>query len=69
MISQSIAKVNLFLQSLCVKLEENNDIFKSILVTYKSGVKEYFLKIYYEDSLVVDYLGEKREIKIKDMQN
>ena len=67
MISQSIAKVNLFLQSLCVKLEENNDIFKSILVTYKSGVKEYFLKIYYEDSLVVDYLGEKREIKIKDI--
>lgn len=67
MISQSIAKVNLFLQSLCVKLEENNDIFKSILVTYKSGVKEYFLKIYYEDSLVIDYLGEKREIKIKDI--
>ena len=58
MISQNIAKVNLFLQGLCVKLEENRDIFKSILLTYKSGVKEYFLKIYYEENLVCDYLGE-----------
>ena len=49
MINQNIAKVKLFLQGLCVRLSENRDIFKNILVTYKSGVKEYYLKIYFED--------------------
>lgn len=67
MISLNIAKVKLFLQGLSVRLSENKDIFKNIIVTYKSGVKEYFLKIYFEDNLIVDYLGEKRKIEINDI--
>ena len=67
MISLNIAKVKLFLQGLSVRLTENQDIFKNILVTYKSGVKEYLLKIYFEDKLYVDYLGEKKEIEINDI--
>lgn len=67
MISQNIAKVKLFLHGLCVRLDENQDIFKNILVTYKSGVKEYYLKIYYEDNLVCEYLGEVNEIRINDI--
>lgn len=67
MINQNIAKVKLFLQGLCVRLSENRDIFKNILVTYKSGVKEYYLKIYFEDCLYADYLGEKKKIEISEI--
>ncbi len=67
MIANNIAKVKLFLQGLCVRLDENQDVFKNILVTYKSGVKEYFLKIYYKENLVCEYLGEVKEIKISDI--
>ncbi len=67
MINQSISKISLFLNGLCVRLEENRDIFKNILVTFKSGVKEYYLSIHYEDDLVCEYLGTTREIKISEI--
>ena len=67
MINQSIFKIRLFLNGLCVRLEENRDIFKNILVTFKSGVKEYYMSIHYEDDLVCEYMGQTKGIKPGDI--
>ena len=45
MISQSIMKINLFLQGVIVRLKENIDYFSGMTVTFKSGVKEYYFSL------------------------
>lgn len=66
MINQSISKVNLFLMGVIVRLKENIDYFSEMSVVFKSGVKEYYLFIFYADGeFICDYLGVKNKIDIE----
>lgn len=68
MISQSIMKINLFMQGLIVRLKENTDYFSYLHVIFKSGIKEYYLKIISENNnYICEYLGVKNNIGIEDI--
>ena len=68
MIKQNIMKVNLFLQGIMVRLNENIDYFSYLTVNFKSGVKEFSLNISYnENDFLYDYLGVSNIININEI--